>query len=187
MLDKNMSKSEMENVLDEKGDFIQIDMISKFLDHSIGLKRDTKKFLFIRLAEIYERRLMINEAAKMYDNLGILVISYSEKIKYFLTEAKLFISKGEFQRADEAMKKAMSQANSTERENIYFEVKNIYKELARKYEENMMISHAMRIYEKLLEMRLDSSERKDVKEKLLGFYDKLGERQKYSILKGLGD
>jgi tetratricopeptide (TPR) repeat protein len=182
-----MSKSEMENVLDEKGDFIQIDIVSKFLDRSIGLKRDTKKFLFLRLAEIYERRLMVNEAAKMYDNLGILVISYSEKIKYFLIEAKLFISKGEFQRADEAVKKAMSQANSTERENIYFEIKNLYKEQARKYDENMMLGRAMKVYEKLLEMRLDSSEREEVKGKLLVFYDKLGERQKYNILKGLGD
>ena len=174
-------------MLDEKGDFVQIDIISKFLEHSSGLKRDTKKFLFLRLAEIYERRLMINEAAKMYDNLGILVISYSEKIKYFLIETKLFISKGEFSRADEAMKKAFSQANSVERENAYFEIKHFYKEQARKYEENMMRTKAMRVYEKLLEMRLDSLERKEIKEKLLDFYDKLGERRKYNMLKGLGD
>ena len=44
MLDENMSKSELERELDEKGDFIQIDINNKFLDRSSGLKRDTKKF-----------------------------------------------------------------------------------------------------------------------------------------------
>lgn len=185
MLDKNMSKSELERELDEKGDFIQIDLINKFLDLSSGLKRDTKKFLFLRLAEIYERRLMVGEAAKMYDNLGIIVISYSEKIKYFLKEAKLFISKGEFNRADEAMKKAIAQASSVERENIYFEVKHLYKEQAREHEEKSKRVHAVRIYEKLLEMNLGFQERKEIKEKLLGFYDKLGEIRKYESLKSL--
>ena len=185
MLDENMSKSELERELDEKGDFIQIDIINKFLDRSSGLKRDTKKFLFLRLAEIYERRLMIGEAAKMYDNLGILVISYSEKIKYFLMETKLFISKGEFNRAEEAMKKAIAQANSVDRENINFEVKHFYKEQAREYEEKMRRAHAVRIYEKLLEMGLDFQERKEIKEKLLKLYDKLGEIRKYESLKGL--
>jgi len=185
MLDRDMSKSDMENVLNEKGEFIQIDIINKFLDSSSGLKRDTKKFLFLRLAEIYERRLMISEAAKMYDNLGILVISYFEKIKYFLKEAKLLISKGEFNRAEEAMKKAITQASSVERENIYFEVKHFYKEQAREHEEKMRRAHAVRIYEKLLEMRLDSLERKEIKEKLLGLYDKLGEIRKYESLKKL--
>jgi len=185
MLDENMSKSELERELDGKGDFIQIDIVNKFLGRSSELKRDTKKFLFLRLAEIYERRLMIREAAKMYDNLGILVISFSEKIKYFLKEVKLLISKGEFNRAEEAMKKAISQASSVERENIYFEVKHFYKEQAREYEEKMKRNHAVRIYEKLLEMRLDFSERKEIKEKLLELYDKLGEIRKYEYLKSL--
>ena len=185
MLDEKMSKSEMENILNEKGDFIQIDIINRFLSSSSELKRDTKKFLFLRLAEIYERRLMFNDAAKMYGNLGVLVISYSEKIKYFLIETKLFISIGEFSKADEAMKKGIAQASSVERENVYFEVKHFYKELARKYGETGKLAKAMRIYEKLMEMKLDFSERKEIKEKLLGFYDKLGERQKYNILKGL--
>ena len=92
MLDENMSKSDLERELDEKGDFIQIDLINKFLDRSSGLKRDTKKFLFLRLAEIYE---------------------------------------------------------------------------------------------KLLEMGLDFQERKEIKEKLLKLYEKLGEIRKYESLKGL--
>ena len=99
---------------------------------------------------------------------------------------KLFISKGEFNRAEEAMKKAIAQANSVDRENINFEVKHFYKEQAREYEEKMKRAHAVRIYEKLLEMWLDFQERKEIKEKLLKLYEKLGEIRKYESLKSLG-
>jgi len=96
----------------------------------------------------------------------------------------LIDSDGEFNRAEEAMKKAFSQANSVERENIYFEVKHFYKEQARKNEEVGKRASVVRIYEKLLEMRLGFQERKEIKEKLLGLYEKLGERRKYDLLKG---
>jgi len=185
MLNSSMSKSEIVNALEGKGNFVQIDYLTKFLQNSSGLNRDVKKFVFLKLAEIYERVLMLNESAKMYDSAGMISIRFSEKIGYFVKEAELYIRKGSFENVDEAMRKALYQANVEEKREIYFEVKKMYLEMGRKYFESGKRAHAARIYEKLLEMNPSFQERKELKEKLLDIYKRLGEVRKYNMMKGL--
>jgi hypothetical protein len=81
------------------------------------------------------------------------------------------------------MKKAMSQANSIEKNEIYFTIKDFYKKEAESYERDLKRVHAARFYEKLLEMRISDSERKEIQEKLMDIYDKLGKTKEYLILK----
>lgn len=181
MLDKKMSKTDVENFLKDKGDFVQINYLTRFLKEQIGL--DMKKFVYFKLARIYEKNGMFQDSAKMYENFAINSISFSEKIKYHIKESEIYIKAGLFEKADEAMRKAMSEANSTQRNEIYTAVKNFYKSQAEVYERNLKRNRATKIYEKLLEMRISDLEKKEIKEKLLELYKKLGRFEKFDLLK----
>ena len=63
MLNKDMTKVEIEQVLQGKGDFVQIDWLSGLLKQKPPL--DKKKFVYEKLADIYEKKGMLTSAAKM--------------------------------------------------------------------------------------------------------------------------
>ena len=176
-----MIKSEIEEELTGKGDFVQIDYLTTFLKES--LSRDMKKFVFIKLARLYEKTNMLKEAAKNYNNAALISIPFSEKMNYFVKEAELYVQAGDFEKADLARKKAMSEANSIEKNEIYFTIKEFYKKAAEDYEKDLKRAHAARIYEKLLEMKINDIERKEIQERLMGLYDKLGKTKEYLLLK----
>lgn len=50
-----ISKSEIEEELQRKGDFVQIDYLTRFLESRIS--RDVKRFIYLKLAELYEKEL----------------------------------------------------------------------------------------------------------------------------------
>jgi len=181
MLRTGMTKSEIEEELADKGDFVQIDYLTNFLKEN--LTRDMKKFVFVKLAELYEKTGMLKEAAKNHNDAALISIPFSEKINHFVKEAELYIKAGDFEKADEAMKKAMSQANSVEKGEIYFTIKEFYKKEAEAYERDLKRAHAARVYEKLLEMKISDSERKEIREKLMDIYDRLGKTKEFLILK----
>ena len=120
-----------------------------------------------------------------HGNAGNISIRFSEKIRFFVKEAELYIKRGDFDCVDEALKKALREANVEEKREIYFEIKKMYEDQAREYLESEKRTNASRIYEKLLEMNPGFQEKKELKEKLLDIYKRLGEDRKYNMLKGL--
>lgn len=177
MLRTGMSKSEIEKQLEGKGNFTQIGYLNQFLKESLTI--EMKKFIFLKLGELYEKIGMLEEAAKMYNSSSIVSITFSEKIRHFVKETELYIKTGNFDKADGAMKKAMAQANSMQKQEIYFAIRDFYKKQGEYYEKELKRNHAARIYEKLLEMKIGDSERREIKEKLLELYEKLGKRKEY--------
>jgi len=183
MLHKNISKHEIEEKLAGKGDFVQLDFLTNFLKTEHHLDFHLQKFLYSKLAEIYERVNMLVDSAKMFDKLAIISIAFSEKIKNYIKETELYIKMGFFDRADEAMHKALNQANEMEKQDIYFAIKDFYKRQAEVYEKEKRRNHALKIYEKLLEMHTSDVEKKEIKKKILELYEKLGKLKEYFILK----
>ncbi|MFH1585915.1 MAG: hypothetical protein ABIB79_04050 [archaeon] len=183
MVHTGLSKSDIEKQIGGKGDFIQIHHLNQILNEP--LIRDTKKFVYMKLAEIYERNRMFNDAARMCDGLAIISIAFTEKVKNHVREAELYIRSGDFRRADGAMKKAMNEANPHEKSEVYYVVKDLYKKQAREYEREMKRNKASQIYEKLLEMNITHLERREIKEKLLGLYKLLGKFDKVKLLEGM--
>ena len=184
MLHGYMSKSEIENELLGKGDFVQIDYLTKFLEENIPL--NMKRFAWLKLAGIYEKKNLFSEAGKMFDNIALNSVAFSEKIKNYIKEAELYIKAGMFEKSDMAMTKAMNQTNTNEKQNIYFTVKNLYKKQAENYEAEGKKNHAVRIYEKVLEMNINDLERHEIKEKLFFLYEKLGKFKELAGLKNRG-
>ncbi|MFH1326885.1 MAG: hypothetical protein ABIH59_02035 [archaeon] len=182
MLKKDMTKSEIEEFLKGKGDFVQIDHLTRFLKEK-QIPIDRKRFVCLKLAEIYEKKGMLREAAKMYNNIAIASIAFSEKIKNHVKEAELYIKSGNFEDANNSVKKAMNDAKVDQRAEIYVVIKIFYKKQAEVYEKQRKRSSAVRIYEKLLEMNISEEERVEIKEKLMNLYEKLGRLKEYFTIK----
>lgn len=181
MLNKDMTKVEIDQALQNKGDFVKIENLTRLLKDQLPL--DKKKFVYSRLADIYEKKGMITSAAKIYNNIAICSIAFSEKMKHHVKEAELYIKAGAFDAADDAIKKASKEANTIERDNIHSSIKQFYKRQAESYERNMRRSQATRMYEKLLEMNISELEREETKQKLMALYEKLGRLKEYFSIK----
>ncbi len=179
-LKPGMTKSEIEQFLQGKGDYVQIDHLGRFLKEPMAL--ETKKFVFLKLAGLYEKAKMFDEAAKMYDNAAGLSIAFVEKIKHYMKETEFYAKLGAFDRVEQAMKKAMTQANFREQEEIRISVKMFYKEQAKVCEAELRRNQATRFYEKILEMRISEQERAEIGGKLLELYKSLGKIHEYRAL-----
>ncbi len=177
-----LSKSDIEKGIDGLGNFVKIDKLNRFLREAQS--SDVKRFIFIKLAESYDLVGMPGEASKAYNGAAIVSITFKDKIKYYIEETKMDIKAGAFRDADESLKKAFSQANSSQKEDILSEIKKFYMTLGESYEEESKRGHAMKLFEHLAGMRLSEEERFKVKEKLLDLYDKTGNIRKYKLLKG---
>lgn len=181
-----MTKSEVENELKGKGVFVQIDHLNRFLKEPIGI--DMKKFVFIKLASLYETGKLLGETAKMYDNAASVSIAFAEKIKNYMKAVEFYVKLGAFDRVEQGVRKAIGEANSKERDEINVSLKMMYKEQAKTLENEQKRNQALKFYEKLLEMRLSEQERRETKESLLDLYRKTGKLHEALVLeKSLGN
>ncbi|MEK6926041.1 MAG: hypothetical protein AABW50_02065 [Nanoarchaeota archaeon] len=183
MLTKEMNKVEIENYLKGKGDFVQIDHLTRFLTNK-ALPTDKRRFVYEKLAEIYEKRRMFAEAAKTYNAIAIASVTFSDKTKNHIKEADMHIKSGSFEYVDAAMKKAMTEVGTAERNKIYSSIKEFYKKQAEVYIKDNRRNQAMKIYEKLMQMSISDMERTEIKGKLLNLYESLGRIKEYFALKG---
>lgn len=183
MLKRGMSKSEIEKELAGKGDFVQLDYLIAFLKED--LPTDVRKFVMLKIAEIYEAKMIFGEAAKIYNNLAVFSVPFSDKIKYHVKEAESHIKSGNFREADYATSKAMNQANAFQKNDIMLSVKQFYRKQAEAYEKSMRRSNATKLYEKLLELATTETEKKEIRTRLLGLYEKLGKFREYNALKAM--
>ena len=177
-----MSKQEIEEFLKGKGDFVRMDHLSRFLDEK-SLPIDKKKFVYQKLIEIYEQKGMFGDVAKMYRNIALISVAFSEKIKNHVKEAEFYVKAGFFEDADAAIKKSMGEANASQKAEISFVIKEFYKKQAEVYEKERRRANASKIYEKLLQMKISEGEREEIKKKLMDLYEKLGRIKEYFILK----
>lgn len=178
-----MTKLQVEKELDGKGDFVKIDYLTRFLEEELSF--DMKKFIYLKLVRVYEKREMFNEAARIYSNLAEVSIAYSEKIRFHLKESENYVRAGIFDLAERAAKKALHNANAVQKPEISLEYKNIYKKLAEEYETQNKRRHAVKLYEKLVSMNLTEEEKFVIREKLLDLYEKLGMVREFNLLKGV--
>ena len=177
----SISKSDVEKELKEKGDFVKIDHLTRLLEGNIS--RDVKSFIYLKLAELYEKKSIFTESAKMFNKIALNSITFADKIKFHTKEAEMYVKAGNFKKVDDAVKKAMSEANANQRAEINFNVREFYKRQAEIYEKELKRNHAVKVYEKLLETTSSEIDKRMIKKKLLGLYEKLGRLKEYFVLK----
>lgn len=177
-----MTKSEIENELKDKGDFVKIDYLSRYIHEDLAT--DIRKFCYEMISEIYERRSMFNDAAKAMDIVGENVPALNDKIKYFTKEAELYIKAGYFDKAEEAIRKALAKASSKQKDEIKNSLKGFYKNQAETYEKERRSSHAIKVYEKMLTLtNITEAEKAEINKKVMSRYESLGKINDYFTAK----
>ena len=68
----------------------------------------------------------------------------------------------------------MNNANVVQKPQIAEDIQKMYKDLAEDYVASDKRSHAVKIYEKLMIMKISDGEKEEVKEKLKALYQSLG-------------
>ena len=175
-----MSRGEIEQILSSLGDFVQIDHLLRFIKEP-GVSSEMKKFVYVKLASIYERKGMFFDASKSYNNAAIHCLNDLEKGNYYLKECEMLIKGGFFDNIDKALQSVYTNKSSFEKAQIYQKIKELYQKQAEFYESQLKRSNAVRVYEKMLELRLEEKEKAEIKKRLVELYEKLGKKKEYML------
>ena len=89
---KTVTKSEVEKKLASVGDYVKMDFLAQCLKKNLDF--DTKKFVLMKLAEIYESRKMFSEAAKVMRGGAEINATYESKLNDFVRSGVLFVKGG---------------------------------------------------------------------------------------------
>lgn len=176
-----MNRTEIERELAGKGDYVLIDNITRFLKENVP--QDIKRFCYLKLVEIYERRNMFSEEANIYGRLTEIAINSSDRKNYIIQEIGCFVKAGLFDRADATIRELGEEVKETERRKILTEVIDVYKRQAGIYEKERRRSHAAKTYEKILSMNIPEAEKNEINKKLLVLYKELGMVGEYMKMK----
>ncbi|MDO8509131.1 MAG: hypothetical protein Q7S27_05610 [Nanoarchaeota archaeon] len=181
MLVKEKNRREIDDKLKSLGNYVKIDYLLNCLKQPIDF--DTKRYVLVKLAELYKEKKMFLESGKMMQNAAPINTTNRAMISDHIFSAEMFVKAGNFNYADIAFEKALSCAGDNQR----FEIKQIkidmYKSQAENYLKNDKRNNAVNAFEKLIELNLAPSERKEVQDKLLSLYDRLGKIKEYYNLK----
>jgi tetratricopeptide (TPR) repeat protein len=80
------------------------------------------------------------------------------------------------------MRRAMEEVTIVKKADIYGDIKDFYKKQAEVFEKESKRNHAIKVYEKLLSLKISDIERNEAKAKLLGLYEQLGKFRESSAL-----
>jgi len=178
---KERTRKEIEQKFLEMNDYLKMEYLKACLNNELDF--DTKKFILVKLAGLYEAKGMLIEAGKMMRAAGDINTSVGTKVSDFMKSAELFIRGGDYESADAMKKKAMAAVPKESAMEIERSIKEFYKIQAKICIENKKRKQAAGVYEKLLSMGLDEKEKKEVQENLLKIYEGLGDYNKYRNLR----
>jgi len=182
-LTKEMSKSEIEKEISKWGDYVKIDNLNRFLKINPNLPFDVKKFVYQKLAAIYEGRRMFADAAQCYEKMILLEQLQEEKLKKRITACEMYIKAEMFDKADGLSRNIMEKLSAAQKNEINNAVINFYKTEAKECLAGRR-SKAVKIYEKMLVMDIiPANEKEAIKEALLKLYLDIGKMIEYNNLK----
>lgn len=177
-----VNRRDIEAKLANVGDYVKIDYLTACLKHNLDF--DTKKFVFLKLATLYEERKMFQEAGRVIRNAAEINTTYEGKMSDFMRGMELFIKGGAIDEAEASFAKALACADGIQKERLKNRRKEAYKKQAAEYISKDKRKHAMDIYEKYISLPDTSiEEKKEAQNALLPLYEKLGKVREYGALK----
>lgn len=180
-LKKEMSTLEIEEFLKNRNDFVKIDYLTRFLQEK--LPADVRRFVFMKLGEVYERASMFKDSARAYEK-AIELFPEKDRKNVSIKAAQAMIRAGDFNRADELIRNVMSKASDFERKDVVNGLKTFYLYTAEMHEKTRKLGEAMRIYERVLSsMNITDEEKRKIKSRLMDLYQKLGKIREYMDMK----
>lgn len=175
------TRAEIEKRLEGMGDYVRMSYLQRALNS--GLNFDTKKFVLLRLAGIYEARRMFLESAKMTKVAAEINTTFKNKIKDYMKAVELYIKGGDYAEADRMFAHSLVLGNTKEKKELKTNFKDYYLTQGKFYLSNDKRNYARIALEKVLSLDLSIEDKKEVQEILLDLYDKLGLVKEYYALK----
>jgi len=173
------NRREVEAKLNGMGDYVKMDYLQRLLKQNIDF--DTKKFVLVKLAQIYEPRGMFADAGKLMIVSAEINTTFDGKMNDFMKGAEMFVKAGRYDESDIAFQKALACANTSQKVELKIKRKEMIKGHAKDLMKKDKRNNAMQAYEKLLSIELSDPEKREVQNILLGLYEKLG-RSEISIV-----
>lgn len=171
----------MQAKLTKMGDYVKIDYLQRALGS--GLDFDSRKFALLELSRLYEGKGMYSEAGKMMKNAAEINTTFKAKLQDYMKSVELYVRSGLYQDADFVFAQALALATDREKPELKIAMKNYYLTNARSYLKADKRTPARKIYEKLLTLDLNPSEKQEVQKELLTLYERLGAIRDYYKLK----
>ena len=165
------------------GDMLKIEYLENSLKQQLAF--DVRKFVYMKVAEVYEMKLMFNEAAKNMDGAAEVSNTYKEKRENYIREAELWIKAVQYDRADEATGKALASSNTGEKADVKKRIKDFYAQKAKEFENMNKNNNAIKVYEKLVSYSfVPEEEKRQINQKLAKLYARVGKVQDAMRLEG---
>ncbi len=165
------------------GDMLKIEYLENCLKKPITF--DVRKFVYLKLAGLYEEKLMFNEAARNVDGAAEISITFREKMELYMKAAELLIKHCSYDAAEKSFEKAMVCGNFRERGILKEKFKDMFFVRVKEFETAKKFNNAIKIYEKLLIFGFVSEEeKKEINMKLAVLYSKVGKIQEAMRLEG---
>ncbi len=140
----------------------------------VGGNFEIKRFLWRELARLYEERKMFERSARAYGNLAAMEPMFRERMDSYVIAAEMLCRAGKISDADDMFVRAARDANKVGKEKISLARKNVYFVFARGLDKKGKRASAVKFYEKLIKMKLDDLEKKEVVDRLKVSYKALG-------------
>lgn len=178
---KENSRKEIEGKISAMGDYVKMGYLSECLKKNLDF--DTKKFVLVNLAALYENKKMFREAGRCIRMAAEINTSTKTKIDEYVKSIELFAKGRHFDDLDFSLKKANSIASQNEKRDVMSKVVNFLKNEAQNAVKTDRRKSAIEIYEALLNFEISESDRKEINSELLPLYEKLGKIKEYYSLK----
>ncbi len=182
---EEFTRRAIEEEISNKGEYVKIGYLSNCLKRNLDF--DARRFVLTTLSALYEDKKMFADAGKMINFAAEINTTFNGKIQDYLKSAELFIKSANYDLAELAIKKALTSANLSQKNEIKKRYKEMYNVQVREYLSKDKRKNAAEAYEMLLKLDLNESERLEVRSKLLPLYESLGRvREFINLRKSLG-
>jgi len=178
---KEISRQEIEEKLQQMGDYVKMDFLQRSLKTNLDF--DTRRFVQIKLAKIYESRNMFAEAGRLIKNSADINTTFKGKIQDYIKSAELFIRGGNFDESENVLKRALACGNSSEKSEIKDNYKKFLLVQSEIYLNQDKRNQARKVLERTLLLDLSYNEKREIQDKLLKLYEKLGLIREHNSLK----
>ena len=144
-----------------------------------------KKFIYLKLVELYVSKGMYDKAAKAMRGKATLNTLYREVVEDYTKAGELYVKASLLENAEDMFNRALSEANAQQAASIKLTMKNILFSHAKELESKHRTSAAVKFYEKILRIpSLSPIEKEEIKTKLKGVYKSLGMFRELKMLDG---
>ena len=178
---KERSRQEIQARLASMGYYVKIDYLGRALNSNLDF--DARKFVLVELSRLYESRGMTLEAGRLMKNAAEINSTFKSKIQDYIKSVELYIKGGNYTAGDLVFAQALALTTEREKPELKRMIKKFYFDQAQVYVKLDRRNQAKKIYEKLMSIELDASEKKEVQNLLLDLYQKLGNISEYYKLR----